>query len=205
MQLIDRVQRTIGKRYYTFMPTEKLIALVGNAESAKSASMLIETLKERLAHQDGSLDRVDWSSAALTGALLSSCRMQHARFCDGQLRGVYFGYAELRWADFQRADLREAHFREASLARSNFDRANLDGANFARAELTSASFIGARLTNANFWGANIRGANFNGASMVNCNMTDTIFDETTIMPSGEPSSDCVHWDRFTAVQTLKRA
>lgn len=205
MQLIDRVQRTIGKRYYTLMPTEKLIALVGNAESAETANVMIETLKERLAHQDGSLDHVDWSSAVLTSALLSSCRMQHARFCDGQLRGAYFGYSDLQWADFQRADLREAHFREASLVRSKFHRANLDGANFARAELASASFAGASLTNANFWGANIRGANFTGASLVNCYMAHTIFDETTIMPSGEPSSDCVPWDRFTAVKTLKRA
>lgn len=205
MQLIDRVQRNIGKRWYTLMPTEKLIALVGNTESAKSASVLIETLKERLAHQDGSLDHVDWSSAALTGALLSACRMQHARLCNGQLRGAYFGYSDLRLADFQMADLREAHFREARLARSNFDRANLEGANFARAELARASFADANTANANFWGADIRGANFTGASMTNCNIAEVIVDATTIMPSGEPYADSVHWDRFTAVKTRRRA
>lgn len=205
MQLIDRVQRNIGKRWYSLMPTEKLIALVGNAESAKSAGVLIETLKERLAHQDGSLDQVDWTSAALTGALLSSCRMQHARLSNGQLRGAYFGYSDLRWADFQMANLREAHFREARLARSNFDRANLGGANFARAELTSASFLGASLTNANFWGADIRGANFTGAFLANCNIAEVMADETTIMPGGEPYSDSVQWDRFIAARTLRRA
>ena len=205
MQLIDRVQRNIGKRWYTLMPTEKLVALVGNAESAKSASVLIETLKERLAHQDGSLDRVDWSSAALTGALLSSCRMPHARFNNGQLRGAYFACSDLRWADFQMADLREAHFRQARLARSNFDRANLDSANFARAELARASFAGANLANANFWGADLHGANFTGASMANCNIAKVIVDETTIMPSGEPYSDSVRWDRFTAAKKPRRA
>lgn len=205
MQLIDRVQRNIGKRWYALMPTEKLVALVGNAESGKSASVLLETLKERLAHQDGSLDHVDWSSAALTGALLSSCRMQHARLSNGQLRGAYFGYSDLRWADFQMADLREAHFREARLDQSNFERVKLDGANFARAELTRVSFLGASLTNANFWGADIRGANFTGASLANCNIAEVFVDESTIMPSGEPYSDSVHWDRFTAAKTLRRA
>lgn len=205
MQLIDRVQRNIGKRWYTLMPTEKLIALVGNAGSAKSARVLIETLKERLAHQDGSLDHVDWTSAALTDALLSSCRMQYARLATGQLRGAYFGYSDLRWADFRMADLREAHFREARLARSNFDRANLDGANFARAELTGASFLGASLTDANFWGADIRGANFSGSSMARCHIAKVIVDETTIMPDGEPYRDCAHWDRVIAAKNRRRA
>ena len=205
MQLIDRVQRNFGKRWYALMPTDKLVALVGKAESAKRASVLIETLKERLAHQDGSLDHVDWSSAALTGALLSSCRMQNARLAKGQLRGAYFGYSDLRWAKFQMADLREAHFREARLDQSDFERAKLDGANFARAELTRVSFLGAGLTNANFWGADIRGANFTGAFMANCNIARVIVDETTTMPGGEPYSDIVRWDRFTAANLPRRA
>ena len=197
MQLLDRVRRTIGKLWYTLMPTEKLIALVGDQNRIANADLLIDTLKERLAHQNGSFDHLDWSSTTLTGALLSNCRMKHARFSSAQLRGAYFGYSDVCSADFTLADLREAHFREARLNNAVFDRANLRDANFARAILEGCSFVAADLTNASFWGADLRGANLTGALMVDCNVFNVIVDEATTLPNGDNGTDEVCWGRFT--------
>jgi uncharacterized protein YjbI with pentapeptide repeats len=204
MRLIDRVQRKFSRRWYRGLSTDKLIVLVRQQNSVPKAKALLETLRERLAHQDGSLDHVDWSSAALAGALLSSGRMRHARFARATLCGAYFGYSDLSRADFQRADLGDAHFREARLSHSHFDGARLEGANFARADLAGSSFAGADLTSANFWGANLRGAILTGATLVNCNLADVTFDESTTLPDGRRCADHVCWDRFTKAQSSKR-
>lgn len=196
--MIDRFQRAIGRRWYRLLPSEKLIALAAAQRSPGKASILIATLKERLAHQDGSLDHLDWSAATLPGALLSACRMKGANLSAAQLRGAYFGYSDLSGADFRGADLREAHFREARLNGARFDRAKLRDANFARAVLAGSSLREADLVNANFWAADLRGANLNGALMTNCSLVAVIADETTILPNGETGADQVCWRRFTA-------
>ena len=197
MPVIKRFQRAIGKRWYRLQPTDKLIALVGVHRGKSKANLLIETLKERLAHQDGSLDHVDWSAASLPGALLSSCRMRGANLSAARLRGAYFGYSDLSGADFTLADLRETHFREARLSGARFDGANLREANFARAHLAGSSFQNADLSNANFWRADLRGANLAGALMANCILADIIVDECTILPNGEACAGDVCWGRFT--------
>jgi len=204
MQLIQRVQRAIGKRWYTLLPTARLIAMVSDRSGARNADILIAVLKERLAHQDGSLDHLDWSSAALKGALLSSCRMKQAKFSSAQLRGAYFGYSDLSAADLSLADLRETHFREAILINARFDRANLRDANFARAVLVGSSFVAADLTNANLWRADLRGANLTDASMKGCSIANIIVDETTTLPNGESCTDKVCWDRFTLGREFSR-
>ena len=95
---------------------------------------MIEPLKERLAHQDGSLDHLDWSSAALKARLLSSCRMKHAKFSIGSaprriLRILGFECGR----SLQLADLREAHFARRYWTMRDFDRANLRERQFRRA------------------------------------------------------------------------
>lgn len=186
MQLIHRLQLAIGKRWYSLLPADRLIAMIGNQSSPRHAHILIESLKERLAHQDGSLDHVDWSAAKLGGALLSSCRMKQAKFSSAVLRGAYFGYSDLREADFSRADLRETHFREARLDHARFDGADLRGANFARAVLAGSSFAKADLTNVNFWRADLRGANLKDALICQCSVADAVTDDRTSLPI-EPS------------------
>lgn len=189
MQLIYRLQLAIGKRWYSLQPTDRLIAMIGDRSSSRNARILIEALKERLAHQDGSLDHLDWSAANLAGALLSSCRMNQAKFSSAMLRGAYFGYSDLRAADFSSADLRDAHFREARLDQARFDGADLRGANFARAVLAGSSFVKADLTKVNFWRADLRGANLKGALMCQCSVADAAIDDRTTLPSGA-SGDC---------------
>ena len=192
MQLIYRLQLAIGKRWYSLLPTERLIAMIGDQNSSRNGRILIESLKERRAHQDGSLDQLDWSAANLAGALLSSCRMKQAKFSSAMLRGAYFGYSDLRGADFSSADLRETHFREARLDQARFDSADLRGANFARAVLVGSSFVKADLTKVNFWRADLRGANLRDALMCQCSVADAVIDDRTIMPKGtsETGSAC---------------
>ena len=204
MPLIQRIRRTIGKRWYAILPTDRLIAMVGDQGGARNADILIEAVKERLAHQDGSLDYLDWSSANLNGALLSSCRMKHANFSSALLRGAYFGYSDMSAADFSFADLRESHFREATLTDSTFEGTNLQDANFARAVLVGSSFVAADLTNVNFWRADLRGANLTDALLKNCIMVDVVVDDRTTLPNGETCTDRVFWDRFTSGRAASR-
>lgn len=189
MQLIYRLRLAIGKRWYSLLPTDRLIAMIGDQSSSRNARILIESLKERLAHRDGSLDQLDWSTANLGGALLSSCRMHQAKFSSAMLRGAYFGYSDLRGADFSCADLQEAHFREARLDHASFDGADLRGANFARAHLAGSSFVKADLTEVNFWRADLRGANLNEALMSQCSLADAVIDDSTTLPNGECRAD----------------
>ncbi|MCY3915626.1 MAG: pentapeptide repeat-containing protein [Chloroflexi bacterium] len=194
MKLIYRLRHAIGKRWYSLLPTDRLIALIGDQNNSRNGRILLESLKERLAHQDGSLDQLDWSAANLGGALLSSCRMKQAKFSSAMLRGAYFGYSDLRGADFSRADLRETHFREARLDHARFDGADLRGANFARAVLAGSSFVKADLTEVNFWRADLRGANLRDALMCQCGVADAVIDDSTTLPHGACCVGSVHGD-----------
>ena len=185
MQLIHRLERALGKRWYSRLPTDRLIAMIGDQSSARHVDMMIAALKERLAHQDGSLEHVDWSAVILPGALLSSSRMKQAKFSAAMLRGAYFGYSDLRAADFSGADLRDTHFREARLDLGRFDGADLRGANFARAVLARSSFVKADLNGVNFWRADLRGANLKDALVRPCALAEAVIDDRTTLPDGE--------------------
>lgn len=204
MPLIQRIRRAIGIRWYALKPSDSLIAMVAEQGAARNADMLLEALKERLAHQDGSLDHVDWSAAKLNGALISSSRMRHARFSRAHLRGAYFGYSDMSAADFSLADLRETNFREANLKDAKFDGANLRHANFARALLAGGSLRAADLAKANFWRADLRGADLTNASMVNCSMVDVLVNEATRLPDGQTGGGALCWDRFTSPGEMSR-
>lgn len=195
MRLTQRLEFAIGKRWYSRLPSNRLIAMVGDQSSSRHVDIMIEALKERLAHQDGSLDQLDWSAVNLSGALLSSCRMQQAKFSAAILRGAYFGYSDLRAADFSGADLRDAHFREARLDHAKFDGADLRGANFARAVLAGSSFVKADLTKVNFWRADLRGANLTGALMRQCSVAEAVINDSTTLPNGEDFPGSFRRDR----------
>jgi len=200
MPFLNRVRRTIGARWYALMPTDKLLKLVADQGHSAKADILIEALKERRAHQDGSLDHLDWSSARLSGALLSSCRLKHARFSGAQLRGAYFGYSDACSADFSGSDLREANLREARLTDAIFDGANLRDANLARAILRGSSFVAADLTKANLWGADLRGANLTKASLADSKIFNVMIDASTILPDGRHCADAIRWSRFIGAE-----
>lgn len=182
MRLARRFRRSISTLRYKFVPTEELIARVGASDSEREKHSLIEIIKERLAHQDGSLEGVNWSDLRLSKVMLSASKMPTAQFTNAKLEGAYFGYCDLRAGSFAGADLREAHFREADLSAATFDGANLRGANFARAKLQCCSFQSADLKSANLWGADLRGASFADADLTNCCLTAVLVDESTRLP-----------------------
>lgn len=182
MRLAHRLRRLINTLRYKFVPTEELIARVGKSASGSARHALIEILKERLAHQDGSLEGVNWSCLGLSKVMLSTSKMPRAQFTNAKLKGAYFGYCDLRAASFKGADLGEAHFRESDLSAAVFDGANLSGANFARAKLQGCSFRAADLTGANLWGADVRGASFADAILPSCCLTAALADDTTSLP-----------------------
>lgn len=182
MRLAHRLRRSATTLRYRFVSTEELIARVAASHSEGARHSLIEILKERLAHQDGSLEGVNWSGLGLSQVMLSTSKMLGAQFAHAKLTGAYFGYCDLRAASFQGADLGEAHFREADLSAAAFDSATLNDANFARANLRGCSFRAADLTDANLWGADLRGATFAGAILANCCLTAALVDDSTIWP-----------------------
>ena len=182
MRVAQRLRRSFNSLRYRFVSTEELIARVRQCAGDGARHALIEILKERLAHQDGSLEAVDWSRLRLNKVTLSASKMPRAQFRNAELKGAYFGYCDLRAANFKAADLGEAHFREADLSAAVFDGANLRGANFARANLQRCSMIGADLTGANLWGADLRGANFAEARLDSCCLIAVVVDESTILP-----------------------
>ena len=182
MRVAQRFRRSVVSLRYRFVSTDEIIARVRQSANESASHSLIEILKERLAHQDGSLEGVDWSSLRLNKVTLSASKMPRAQFRGTELTGAYFGYCDLRAASFQAANLGEAHFREADLSAAAFDGANLSGANLARANLQRCSFVGADLTGANLWGADLRGANFAKARLINCCLTAAVVDDSTFLP-----------------------
>ena len=148
-----RLRHKLVMLRYRYTPTASLIASIREGGKRGANQALIEALRERLAHQDGSLEGVDLSGAWLDGALLSAARMAGASFRHARLRGAYFGYCDLTATDFAGADLRGASFREAQLIGADFRGADLRDVNFARANLRDAKLAEADLRGANFWGA----------------------------------------------------
>jgi hypothetical protein len=73
------------------------------------------------------------------------------------LHGVYLGHALLRGANLEEVDLSEAHLQGAWLGDANLQGAWL-------------------------YMTNLEGANLQGANLLYADLTDAIFDETTILP-----------------------
>jgi len=196
MSLFRRVQQSVEVRIYKFVSTEQLISWVRTVNHQSSISILI-ALKERLAHQDGTLAGVDLSNARLNHALLSSCHLSNTSFADGQLVGIYFAYSDLSNANLSGANLTDAHCREADLSHVNLSNAILHRTNFARADLNHSDLTSADLTDANLWRANLCGANLTDANLTNANLSDVEIDEITILPNGNQGHDKVDWSIFT--------
>ena len=204
MPIIGRIRQAIAGHRYRLMSTPALIAHIQSAQRDDVIPPLLNALKERLAHQDGSLRQVDWSSAKMNGALLSSCQLQGARFAKAELRGAYFGYSDLQAAVFAGADLQEANLREAILSGAELDRVNFRGANLARADLQNSSCVAADLRDANLWGADLRGSDLTGARMTNCILRLVIVDDRTVLPDGSAGQPGLDWAKFTRGECSNR-
>ncbi len=159
MPLLHGLKRRLGNRWYAMQPTDKLVARLPLLTGA-AAEAALHALQERLAHQDGSLNGVDWSGLSLPRAQMAAWQLKNAQFVGAQLPGGYFAYSQLAGAVFREATLRDAHFREAQLAGADFRGADLRHANFARADLRAADLRDADLRGVNLWEAQLSGAHF---------------------------------------------
>ena len=197
MRVTARIRQSLESRWYRYVSTERLILKIRRGKSGPAASALLDSLRERMAFQDGSLEEVDWSLACLDGAVLSSCRLTQANFARASLRGAYFAYSDLRYVDFEHADLFEAHMREANLQSANLNGCDLRSTNLARANLASAGLTNANLSDANLWETNLCGANLKGACLTRCSLRNVITDMATILPDERPCRSTSELQAFT--------
>ena len=197
MLIIARIRQSLKARWYRYRPTQRLIDLVVNNAGESDINGLLDALKERLAHQDGTLAAVDWSNARLDGALFSSCCLSEANFARASLKGAYFGYSDLRHASFEATDLQEANLRLALFQFANMSGANLSGANLARANLSHSILIDANLSNANLWETDLRGANLSRAVLAGCAIQNIRTDQSTILPDGNHCGEPHELEAFT--------
>jgi uncharacterized protein YjbI with pentapeptide repeats len=179
--------------------TEQLLKNLKTA-SNDDALAILETLKERLLHQDGNLKHLDLSGVKLNKATLAAAVLEGIDFSHASLEHCYFFDAKLSGANFSRAKMTFANFRGARLSTTNFAEAELSNVNFARADLSGANLSNASLVGANFWRTNLSGANLDGANLVDASMIDVLADETTLLPDGSPYSSTTDWRRFTGQQ-----
>lgn len=159
--------------------------------------------------QDGSLRGADFSKANLPIYL-----MMNQRRIEFDLTEVDFSEAYLHEIDFQSAILTGARFTKASMEGAMFDLAHLENANFDQADLRGArigqylakasfleaqlcyavlsgdiqnvSFRYANLQAALFIKADLRGADFTEGNLQGLIIKDSYWDESTILPNGNP-------------------
>ena len=192
MILMNRVRSFFAN----LQSTDSLLQqLRSSANLAALASLAV--LKERMAHQDGSLENCDLSGANLANATFATSKFQQANFSGANLQNTYFFEVDAVGARFNAANLSGANLRSARMQEADFQDANLSGANFARADLSGASLQNANLHHANFWQTTLKGADLRGADLTGANVTDVRCNETTILPDGTPWSDEVNWAAFT--------
>lgn len=159
-EMLSWLRQQRWRLQFRFVATEKLLLRLRQQADSEAVSHVLAHLKERLAHQDGSLEGVDCSGTALDGSILTKSRLRDARFCGARLRGAYLAYSDLRGCDFSGADLRNANMRGADICGASFRNADLRGVNFARAQLRGCCMDEADLTGANFWCADLREVDF---------------------------------------------
>src|SRR5690349_19749770 len=103
------------KQFWTqIQSTEQLLKqLKSNANS--DALRALETLKERLAHQDGSFKHLDLSGVKLSQATLAAALLEGINFSRATLDHAYFYDAKLAQANFSYAKMTFANLRDAKL------------------------------------------------------------------------------------------
>src|SRR5687767_7549585 len=110
------------KTFWTqFQSTEQLLKNLKTAPNDDAVAIL-EALKERLLHQDGSLKHLDLSGVKLNKATLAAAILEGVDFSKASLEHCYFYDAKLMGANFSQAKMTFANFRGASLSTANFGR-----------------------------------------------------------------------------------
>jgi len=153
---------------------DQLIRAMGSNTTAVSLRA-VEELRNREWLYDGSLVGANFTAANLTGADLFMANFYDTKFQMATLEG-----ANLFMVNLESANLRRANLRGASLVQTNLQKAMMQEADLGGADLTMSN-----LQRANLRMANLRGTNLYGANLWGVNLHGAIFDNTTVLPSGE--------------------
>jgi len=121
---------------------------------------------------------------------LRNLALRNADFSNHNLQGAYFDECDLTGADFQKADLYGAYLAFSSLNDASFAGASLRGASLDNCLLRRTSFVSADLSPDNLdcptsmQKADLRGADFRDANLTRLAAESSVFDKTTVFPSG---------------------
>jgi len=123
------------------------------------------------------------------------------------LAGKDLSGLDLQRFDLSARDLSFANFWGAELSYTEFEASDLTAVDFTDAVLRGANLRGAILLNSNLTGAVLRGASFANANLENANLTaseltdadllGTKFNDSTILPNGEPWTSEIDMKEFT--------
>jgi uncharacterized protein YjbI with pentapeptide repeats len=124
-------------------------------------------------------DPNDWQSS--TGSLEQwTGDARYINFSEANLAKANLSGLNITSANFQSADLRGATLQDAQARRADFRNANLEDASLSKADLFEAN-----LTQANLRQTDLRSANLYGANVTPQELSRTILNSSTVMPSGD--------------------
>jgi serine/threonine-protein kinase len=153
--------------------------------------------KRNFANQD--YPKAIFSSASLTGIVMSRSKLVEADFSHSDLAGASFQGANLSQAKLNGANLREAKMQRAIMIKTDLGsasmmmcdlrEANLQSAYMSKADLSGANLSGANLKGAYLSQANLNGTNLCGADLKGAKISDEQLSQAktnwgTIRPDG---------------------
>ena len=139
--------------------------------------------------------RLDLREADLSGANLSEANLRGAYLCGANLREASLRKVDLYDADLHGADLRGAYLSGADLGEAYLRRADLRGADLRGAYLRGTDLSRADLRGACLGGANLREACLGGANLRGANLSEALWDYTTIGTAPAPEGDLIGWGK----------
>ncbi len=159
----------------------------GVNETTKTA---IEELAQRnlLTGETGWLQGADLSEANMNGVKLDSANLRGANLRQARLENATLFDTALDMADLSNAKLHGALLSYATMTYTALENADLRNASLQRVVLNHA----------NLSYADLRGADLTRASLKFTRFTDTVFDDTTILPDGSHWSVQTDLTRFGA-------
>lgn len=137
----------------------------------------------------GLLERLDLRYLNLGGANLYEVDLQGANLETFSLEGAYMAGANLRGVNLSNAylpgvNLFGADLSGADLSKNQLWWANLSEANLSGADLSGADLFGTDFSRADLRGANLSGAILGGRDFTPPQLTEAVYDNTTIWPEG---------------------
>ncbi|MEH2250099.1 pentapeptide repeat-containing protein [Nostoc sp.] len=136
--------------------------------------------------------RLNLSNIDITGVDLIKANLERADFISSNLEGALLREARLQNAEFYDANLRSAVLSEANLQKAYLSGTKLQQANLYKANLQGSFLPGANLHLANLAEANLQGTNLSGAKNLESYQIELAKgDRTTILPENLQPPE--HW------------